>query len=134
MPVLWHCLYGRNSVLRRVWKWVVIMASYKQACIHCGGLIDADSRFCIKCGKRNPFSLRCPFCLREVAKDDMICGGCGKSLVICCPKCGKDTSAYYDECQMCGTSLLVPCTNSRCGEMEFFKNTHCRACGKKIGK
>jgi hypothetical protein len=27
---------------------------------------------------------------------------------------------------------MVPCPNKRCGEMVFFQNTHCRACGKKV--
>lgn len=107
------------------------MASYKQPCIFCGALIDSDSRFCVKCGSRNPFAILCPTCLREVSKDDKICSGCGRPLVIPCPKCGENTFVF-DRCQNCGASLMVPCPNRRCGEMVFFQNTHCRACGKKL--
>ena len=109
------------------------MASYKQACIFCNTLIDSDSHFCAKCGSRNPFAVVCPTCLREVEKDDLICSGCGRQLVISCPKCSQNTFVF-DKCQVCGASLMVSCSNKRCGEMVFFQNTHCRACGKKVGK
>lgn len=109
------------------------MASYKQACIFCNTLLDSDSRFCPKCGSRNPFAILCPTCLREVEKDDVICPGCGRQLVIHCPKCSQNTFVF-DKCQACGASLMVPCPNKRCEEMVFFQNTYCRACGKKVGK
>lgn len=109
------------------------MASFKQACIFCNTLIDSDSRFCAKCGNRNPLAILCPSCLREVSKDDTVCAGCGRRLVISCPKCGKDTFVF-DQCQACGASFMIPCSNKRCGEMVFFQNSHCKACGKKVGK
>ncbi len=109
------------------------MATYKKNCIFCNALIEPDSRFCPKCGNRSPFALRCPACLREVSGEDTVCPGCGRPLVIHCPFCGENTFVA-DRCQSCGRSLMVPCPNKRCGEMVFFQNTHCRACGKKIGK
>jgi hypothetical protein len=39
-----------------------------------------------------------------------------------------------EKCRSCGKSLMIPCPNNRCGEMVFFQNTHCRACGKRIRK
>jgi RNA polymerase subunit RPABC4/transcription elongation factor Spt4 len=109
------------------------MASYKKYCIHCETLIDPDSRFCVKCGSRSPFAIRCPTCLREVFQEDKLCTGCGRSLSVQCPQCGQDTFVF-DQCQKCGASLMVNCSNRRCGEAVFFQNTHCTACGKKIRK
>lgn len=107
------------------------MASYKQTCIYCGFLIDSDSRYCVKCGNRSPFAILCPSCLREVSKTDLLCAGCGRTLTIQCPKCGKETF-ISDKCEGCNASLMVSCANKRCGEMVFFQNTHCTACGKKV--
>jgi RNA polymerase subunit RPABC4/transcription elongation factor Spt4 len=105
------------------------MASYKQFCMHCDSLIDSDSRFCPKCGSNSPFVLRCPFCLREISKGDLRCAECGGFLKVQCPLCGKETFAG-DRCEICQASLMVPCSNKRCGEMIFFQNSHCLACGK----
>ncbi|MGI6730426.1 MAG: double zinc ribbon domain-containing protein [Anaerovoracaceae bacterium] len=109
------------------------MATYKQNCIFCDALIPADSRFCVNCGSRSPFALRCPTCHREVSKEDPICGGCGRPLYIQCPFCGNNTFAG-DLCQVCHESLMVQCQNRRCDEMMFFQNSHCTACGKKLVK
>ncbi len=109
------------------------MASYKKYCMHCEALIDSDSRFCVKCRSRSPFAIRCPACLREIAKEDKLCPGCGRPLIVQCPQCGKDTFVI-DQCEICGASLMVNCSNRRCGEPIFFQNTHCTACGKKVGK
>ncbi|MCL2803206.1 MAG: hypothetical protein FWD29_04555 [Micrococcales bacterium] len=35
-------------------------------------------------------------------------------------------------CQSCGATLMVTCPNRRCGQPQFFENTKCTACGKKI--
>jgi len=110
------------------------MASYKQSCIHCDALIESDSRFCVKCGSRSPFALRCPACLREVAKADLLCAGCGRSLVTKCPHCGQDTFVFLDKCAHCAGSLMLTCPNKRCGQLVFFENAKCTACGKKVGK
>lgn len=107
------------------------MAFYKQACIHCGQLIDRDARFCSKCGNRNPFGYHCPTCLHEIKKDDILCSNCGRKLVVVCPHCGQSTFVN-DTCEHCKKSLMVQCSNRRCGEMQFFENTKCNACGKKI--
>ena len=49
------------------------MAEYKQPCIHCGGFIERDSRFCPKCGSMSPFGYHCPQCLKAVEKGQAIC-------------------------------------------------------------
>ncbi len=107
------------------------MASYKQPCKHCGTFIERDSRFCPKCGNRSPFVDLCPTCLREVRRENAVCSGCGRPLYITCPKCKQQTFAG-EQCDACRVSLLKPCQNPRCGEMQFFENTKCTACGKKL--
>lgn len=107
------------------------MAVYKEPCRHCGALIDQDSRFCPKCGNRAPFVDLCPTCLRKVSREDAACCGCGRTLQITCPHCGKQTFAG-DKCDVCGKSLMKKCQNPRCGEMQFFENSKCTACGHKV--
>ncbi len=107
------------------------MAVYKEPCRHCGTFIGQDSRFCPKCGNRAPFVDLCPACLREVSRANAACSGCGRALQITCPHCGKQTFAS-DKCDACDGSLMKKCQNPRCGEMQFFENTKCTACGKKL--
>lgn len=107
------------------------MAFYKQACIQCGQLIDSDARFCPKCGSYSPFGYSCPQCLREIKRGDVVCSDCGRPLYTTCPHCGERTFVQ-DKCEVCGKSLMVKCANSRCGQMQFFENTKCTACGKKL--
>ncbi len=109
------------------------MATYKQPCMHCGELIERDSRLCPKCYSRSPFSFRCPACLREVSKGQAQCSGCGRSLYVACPTCGSTTFAG-ERCEACGSGLLTQCGNPRCGELQFFENEKCTACGKKMKK
>ena len=107
------------------------MATYKQPCVHCGEFIDRDARLCPKCQSRSPFGYRCPTCLREIHKGDAVCSGCGRPLTVTCPTCGQPT--FTDErCDKCGASMLINCTNTRCGDMQFFENENCTTCGKKI--
>ncbi len=107
------------------------MASYKQTCIHCGTLVDRDVRFCPKCGSGSPFGYLCPACLRSIEKGQPLCSGCGRPLYIVCPHCGQQTFAG-ERCDVCGKGLMVRCENKRCGVLQFFENTKCTACGKKI--
>jgi hypothetical protein len=109
------------------------MAFYKQPCIHCGQYIDSDSRFCTKCGSHSPFGYNCPTCLREIQKGDAVCPGCGRPLYIACPHC-KGRTFVQDNCDACGKGLMILCQNSRCGQMQFFENIKCTACGKKLQK
>ena len=37
-----------------------------------------------------------------------------------------------DICERCGKTLMVQCENKRCLQYQFFQNTQCTACGKKI--
>ncbi|MDU9375917.1 hypothetical protein McpSp1_04960 [Methanocorpusculaceae archaeon Sp1] len=107
------------------------MASYKQPCIHCGTLVDRDVRFCPSCGSQSPFGYQCPSCLLPITKGQARCSGCGRPLYVICPHCGEQTFVQ-DTCEHCGGSMMVPCENKRCGVLQFFENTKCTACGKKI--
>ena len=107
------------------------MAFYKQPCIHCGGLLDRDARFCPACGSGSPFGYACPSCLREVQKGQSICAGCGRPLYISCPHC-EARSFVQAQCEACGKPLMVRCANVRCGQLQLFQNKKCTACGKKI--
>lgn len=109
------------------------MATYKQPCLHCGELIERDSRLCPNCASRSPFGYHCPTCLREIRKGQPVCSGCGRSLYIVCPSCSQQTFAQ-ERCEQCGGSLMIPCSNARCGQLQFFENTKCTVCGKKIKK
>jgi len=107
------------------------MAGYKQPCIHCGTFIEADARLCTGCGSMSPFGYLCPTCLRPIQKGQMACAGCARPLYVPCPSCGKNTFVQ-EKCEHCGAGLMVYCENKRCGALQFFQNTKCTACGKKI--
>ena len=107
------------------------MASYKQPCVHCGTLIDRDSRFCPTCASSSPFGYLCPTCLRPVERTQAVCSGCARPLYIPCPHC-KQQTFVGERCDCCGKPLMVRCTNKRCGVPQFFQNTRCTACVKKI--
>ena len=109
------------------------MASYKQPCVHCGTLIERDSRLCVACGSRSPFGYRCPTCLREVQKGQAVCSQCARSLIVICPTCSQPTFAD-ERCERCGSGMMTRCTNPRCGDLQFFENIKCTSCGKKIKK
>jgi predicted amidophosphoribosyltransferase len=108
------------------------MATYKQSCIHCGVMIERDSRVCAKCGSRSPFGFQCPNCLKKVEQGDAACSGCGRPLSIVCPFCNAQTFAGGDRCGACGRSLMIRCENKRCDQLQFFENTKCTVCGKPI--
>jgi len=109
------------------------MATYKQPCLHCGEFIEGDSRICEKCHSRSPFGYNCPACLREIRKGQGVCSGCGRSLYVNCPTC-KQLTFVGERCDVCGSGLMVKCVNPRCGDLQFFENIKCTACGKKIKK
>lgn len=107
------------------------MAAYKQPCIHCGKLIESDARICIFCGSMSPFGYLCPSCSRPVSKGQAMCAGCMRPLYVTCPTCGKNTFVQ-ERCEACGSGLMVYCENKRCNSLQFFQNTKCSVCGKKI--
>jgi RNA polymerase subunit RPABC4/transcription elongation factor Spt4 len=109
------------------------MATYKQPCIHCGAFIERDARLCPECASRSPFGYQCPTCLKPVTKGQPVCSGCGRALNVTCPTCGGQTFAG-ERCEACGSGLLMYCANLRCGQLQFFDNRKCTACGKKIKK
>jgi len=109
------------------------MASYKQQCMHCGSLIERDSRFCPTCSNNSPFGESCPACLRAVKREDKTCSGCGRSLYTTCPHC-KENTFVGSKCDACGESLMVICKGDHCGVMQFFENTKCNVCGKPMTK
>ena len=109
------------------------MAAFKKPCLRCGTFIEGDARICAGCGSRSPFGYRCPTCMKEIQREQALCTGCGRALRVACPSCGHLT--FTDErCEKCGAALLVPCANPRCGELQFFQNEKCIACGKKMKK
>jgi RNA polymerase subunit RPABC4/transcription elongation factor Spt4 len=110
------------------------MATYKVPCVHCGEMVERDSRLCPKCGSRSPFGYRCPGCLREIRRGDLVCAGCGRRLMTACPYCGGQTFVGAENCGVCGRTLMILCENKRCGQLQFFENTRCTACGKPIKK
>lgn len=107
------------------------MAIYKQPCRACGEFISRDSTICPKCGSRSPFVDLCPTCLREVSREDKVCSSCGRPLYITCPKC-KAQTFVSDKCDVCGENFLRKCPNPRCGQLQFFENKKCTACGKSM--
>ena len=109
------------------------MATYKQPCAQCGALIERDARFCPVCASGSPFGHLCPACLRPVEKGMAVCAGCGRPLYTVCPTCGG-TTFVQERCELCGSGLMVLCPIKRCGQMQFFENTKCTACGKKLKK
>jgi hypothetical protein len=50
---------------------------------------------------------------------------------VICPTCGGRTFAD-ERCELCNAGLMIHCSNSRCGELQFFENSRCTVCGKKI--
>ena len=107
------------------------MASYKQPCMHCGAFIDSDAWLCISCGSMSPFGYLCPSCNKPIQKGQFLCSGCGRELYTICPTCGGRTFVQ-ERCEVCGAGLMVYCSNKRCEALQFFENTKCTVCGKKI--
>lgn len=110
------------------------MASYKQPCVHCGELIERDSRLCPKCGSRSPFGYQCPTCLKPIERGNAVCSGCGRALMRPCFHCGQMTFVGADKCDACGKPLLIRCENKRCNELQFFDVPKCTVCGTVFKK
>jgi len=108
------------------------MASYKKPCIHCNEMIEGDSRVCTKCASRSPFGYNCPNCNKEIQRGYAVCSGCGRGLLTVCPFCSGQTFVGSERCDICRKPLLVYCENKRCGQLQFFENQKCTACGKPI--
>lgn len=109
------------------------MAGYDKPCIGCGAFIGYDSRFCPACGRLSPFCDACPGCHAQIQREWRRCPACGRDLYVACPFCGRSTFAG-DKCDACGKPLTIRCANARCGSWQFFQNTVCTECGKKIKK
>ena len=107
------------------------MAGYDKPCIGCNTLIAYDSRFCPVCGRLSPFYDACPACAAEIKRIYQRCPSCGHDLYVTCPSCGQRTFVA-ERCDACKAPLMVQCKNPRCGMPQFFMNTKCTACGKKI--
>ena len=45
---------------------------------------------------------------------------------------GADGLRRVRPAPVCALGLMVYCENKRCGALQFFQNTKCTACGKKI--
>ena len=75
---------------------------------------------CTEVGQKYRFCLECGTKIELLGENEMIC-----------PSCGKNTFVQ-EKCEHCGAGLMVYCENKRCGALQFFQNTKCTACGKKI--
>ena len=49
-----------------------------------------------------------------------------------CPRFGQWVFVGDDVCGSCGASLLIICPNKLCHQPQFFENTKCTVCGKRI--
>ena len=110
------------------------MATYKQPCIHCGKMIERDSRICSKCASHSPFGYHCPACLKKIERGNLVCSGCGNNLMTVCFFCNGPTFAGSEKCDTCGRSVMIRCESKRCANLQFFENTKCTVCGKPIKK
>jgi RNA polymerase subunit RPABC4/transcription elongation factor Spt4 len=110
------------------------MATYKVPCIHCNEMLERDAHYCPRCGSRSPFGYHCPSCLKPIARGYAICSSCGRALVTTCPYCNGPTFVGSERCDTCGQTLMIRCESKRCGELQFFENKKCTACGKPIKK
>ena len=107
------------------------MAGYDKPCIGCGTFIGYDSQFCPICGRQSPFYDACPSCNIEIRREWQRCPSCGRNLYTVCPHCGQRTYVV-EKCDMCHQSLMIKCENKLCQGLQFFENTKCTLCGKKI--
>ncbi|MDR1776133.1 MAG: zinc ribbon domain-containing protein [Actinomycetes bacterium] len=110
------------------------MATYKQACIRCGAMLERSAHFCSTCGSNAPFGDACPGCHAPITREQQLCSGCGRQLYVACPHCKQRTYVGGATCDACGLSLMLYCGNKRCGHAQFFQNKKCTDCGKKIRK
>ncbi|MDR0777970.1 MAG: zinc ribbon domain-containing protein [Methanomassiliicoccaceae archaeon] len=108
------------------------MATFNKPCIHCGAMIDGDSRVCPKCGVRGPLGILCPNCLNTIKRGDVACSSCGRALMTGCPFCKAQTFVGVWKCEACGKPLTIKCPDKRCGQPQFFESTKCTVCGKPI--
>jgi hypothetical protein len=51
-----------------------------------------------------------------------------------CPYCMNPTFVGAEKCDYCETTMFIKCESKRCGELQFFENKKCTACGKEIKK
>ncbi len=75
------------------------MASYKQTCIHCGNLIDRDSRF-VHSVPAKALLVTFAQLAASYRKGTTTLFRCGRKLYILCPHCGQQTFAG-DQCERC---------------------------------
>lgn len=77
----------------------------KRACVKCGALIGARTKFCSECGASQVET--CPKCGEAVQKGSKFCVNCGEKLIKekVCPKCGAKVKASTKFCPECGEKL-----------------------------
>jgi len=49
-------------------------------CTNCGNAVEADEKFCSKCGKSLSKTKKCPKCEKEVDVNSEVCSNCGEKL------------------------------------------------------
>lgn len=79
-------------------------------CPNCGEKNEKTSKFCVKCGSKNPHIMICPTCNRELSNREAFCPGCGTKIewpliALYCPECGNVNLLSAKFCEKCGTSL-----------------------------
>lgn len=77
------------------------------SCKKCGGLNEADSKFCSHCGEKLfVVQIECYSCNALVDEHAKFCSNCGTSLMKkTCPGCHKENSPGTKFCPDCGTKM-----------------------------
>lgn len=100
--------------------------------MYCNELIPGDSEMCPMCGRKDPFSLRCPRCKNPIENNWKICSSCGIKLKTICISCGKEIPTA-EFCEYCKGPILVRCKNRKCLEVQILTpEGKCIKCGNKI--
>lgn len=100
----------------------------KVQCSKCGAAIGKTMKFCPECG--SPY-VPCVFCQADLPDGAQICPKCGKKQPLPCPGCGAKVAADAKFCPECGMSLAKKCSN--CGTEYEGTPKFCPECGNPLG-
>jgi membrane protease subunit (stomatin/prohibitin family) len=104
------------------------------ACPACSAQVQADNRFCPRCGKPLPAGqaavIKCDKCGGVIPPGSKFCPDCGDAYNPC-PRCGADLPQGARACNSCGLALPTPCPF--CGQaLERGDLKFCPSCGKPL--